>query len=328
MKWKTLTQDEGFSWRYQWSTLTSLGYSVCTPDMRGYGETWVPKDVKDYRFEEVNKDLVNLLKVLKREKAIFIGHDIGGAIVWSMGMHHQDKCLGLIVLNTPLVIAPPTKEIVAAGGPIAFLKTLDSKTCGHFDYQAYFQEFGEEELNADVERTVNAYFRAQISGDREKDKTNMRLGMRTNHCRVPKAPPKDMSYVGVLGKCPERIPRDELWSSEEIQMYVKSFQKTGFPVKWYRAFDANWQWDVSDVTFHQTFHGKIHVPALMVTAEYDAVLNPESSKGMEQRIPHLERKHVICGHWTMIERKHELNHILTDFLNQHFPSSSSPSSKL
>jgi len=307
----------GFSWRYQWRTLSKLGFSVCSPDMRGYGKTWVPKDVKDYSMEEVTKDLRLLLTALKRTKAIFIGHDIGGAIVWSMGLHHQEACLGIIVFNTPLLIAPATKEVVAAGGPISLLKTFDSKTCGHLDYQAYFQDFGEEELNADPERTMNAYFRAQISGDREKDKANMRLGMRTNYCRVPRSE-TDKSYRGVLYSCPKTIPRDPLWSPAEIKEYADNFAQTGFPIKYYRAFDTNWKWDVD--------HGakQITVPTLMVTAEYDAVLNPESSKGMEQRIPGLERKHVVCGHWTMIERKDEVNHILEEFLTRRFPKSRAP----
>ena len=280
--------------------------------MRGYGNSWVPKDVKDYSFQEVSKDILNLLKALKRDKAIFIGHDIGGAFVWSMGLHHQDKCLGLVVFNTPLTVAPATKEIVNAGGPISFLRSLDSKTCGHFDYQAYFLDHGDEELDADPERTVNAYFRAQISGDREKDKANMRLGMRTNFCRVPTSP-NDPSYAGVMSKCPTIIPRDPLWSEEEIKTYAESFKRTGFPLKWYRAFDANWKWDVAEAA------NRITVPSLMITAEFDAVLNPESSRGMEQRIPGLERKHVVCGHWTMIERKDEVNVILREFLLRKLP---------
>lgn len=282
--------------------------------MRGYGNTWVPKDVKDYSFQEVSKDLLDLLKVMRREKAIFIGHDIGGAIVWSMGLHHQDKCLGLIVLNTPLIVAPPTKEIVTAGGPVSFMRTLDPKTCGHFDYQAYFLDHGDDELNANAERTVNAYFRAQVSGDREKDKANMRLGMRTNFCRIPKST-TDGSYCGVLAKCPQSIPRDPLWSESEIRTYSEAFSKTGFPLNYYRMFDTNWRWDIA--------HGakKINLPSLMVTAEFDAVLNPESSRGMEERIPGLERKHVICGHWTAIERKNEVNAILKEFLLRKLPPS-------
>jgi soluble epoxide hydrolase/lipid-phosphate phosphatase len=298
-----------------------MGYSVCTPDMRGYGQSWVPSEVKDYSFQEANQDLLNLLKVFKREKAVFIGHDIGGAVVWSMALHHQSRCLGVIVLNTPLVIAPASKEVVEAGGPISLMKRFDAKTCGHFDYQAYFQDHGDDELNADVERTVNAYFRAQVSGDRDKDKANMRLGMRTNYCRVPKSQ-TDPSYAGVLAKCPPKIPRDPLWSESEIQFYVDNFKRTGFPLKWYRAFDANWRWDIADGA------KQITIPSLLVTAEYDAVLNPESSRGMEALIPGLERKHVVCGHWTMIERKDQVNALLRDVLTRRIPPGIGAAAKL
>ena len=57
----------------------------------------------------------------------------------------------------------------------------------------------------------------------------------------------------------------------------------------------------------------------MISAEFDAVLTPESSRRMEEVIPGLERKQVSCGHWTMIERKNELNEILVDYLLRRFP---------
>jgi pimeloyl-ACP methyl ester carboxylesterase len=206
---------------------------------------------------------------------------------------------------------------LAAGGPVSFLRKLDPKTCGHFDYQAYFLDSGDEELNEDPERTMNAYFRAQVSGNRVKDKANMRLGMRTNYCRIKKSD-TDPSLRGVLSQCPEHIARDPVWAEEEITEYANSFRRTGFPLNWYRAFDMNWKWHI------ESSAKQILVPCLMVTAEFDAVLNPESSKGMEARIPGLERKHVVCGHWTMIERKDELNSILKDFLQRRLPSSPNP----
>lgn len=301
----------GFSWRYQWRALSSLGYSLVSPDMRGYGETWVPENVEDYSFKNVTEDLVYLVKALGREKAIFIGHDFGGSVVWAMALHHQNTCLSVIGINTPLMIVPKSKEIITAGGPIAYMKSLSPDLCGHLDYQVYFQDHGEDELNADARKTILAYFRSQISGNRDKDKANMRLGMRTNHCRDTQ--PGSSKLRGVLSSCPEEIPRDPLWTEEEIEVYAKSFEKTGFPLKWYRAMDLNWNWDL------EISGKKINFPCLMISAEFDAVLTPESSRRMEEVIPGLERKQVSCGHWTMIERKNELNEILVDYLLRRFP---------
>jgi len=308
----------GYSWRYQWGPLSRLGYSVCSPDMRGYGRSWIPSELKDYSLKEVTKDLVDLLKVMKRKKAVFVGHDIGGSVIWAMGLHHPEVCLGLVAVNTPLYVPPATPEVVAAGGPLGLMKTMDPKLCGQFDYQVYFQNAGEEELNKNVERTVYAYFRAQISESREKDIANMRIGMRTGRCRERKSA-TDPSLRGVLSACPEDLSRDPLWSEEEMQVYIDNFKRTGFPLKWYRQFDENWKWHIKEGV------AQIPVPCLMITAEYDAVLSPELSKGMEARIPDLERKHIVCGHWSMIERKQQVNDILVDYLTRRFPLPQQPS---
>lgn len=293
----------GYSWRYQWSALARLGYSVCSPDMRGYGQSWVPPRVEDYTFEQVTLDLQHLVHALNRKQAVFVGHDFGGSVVWSMGLHRPETCLGVVGVNTPLMLHQGGDQ-----GPMATLAQLASQDAGHTDYQVYFQRplVGERELNADPERTMRAYFRSQVSGDREADRLNMRLGMRTNKCRD----------AGVLSACPKDIPLDPLWSPVELSKYVESFAKTGFPLNWYRAWDLNWEWDQQLPVGVQ-----IPVPCMMVSAEYDAVLSPQLALGMQQYFAlELERKQVQCGHWTMIERKHELNAILADFLTRRFPT--------
>ena len=77
-----------FSWRHQIKALSEAGIRVIAPDQRGYGATDRPEPVEDYDMEHLTGDLVGLLDHLKIDKAIFVGHDWGGFIVWQMPLRH------------------------------------------------------------------------------------------------------------------------------------------------------------------------------------------------------------------------------------------------
>ena len=77
-----------FSWRHQIKALSEAGIRVIAPDQRGYGATDRPEPVEDYDIEHLTGDLVGLLDHLKIDKAIFVGHDWGGFVVWQMPLRH------------------------------------------------------------------------------------------------------------------------------------------------------------------------------------------------------------------------------------------------
>ena len=80
-----------FSWRHQIKALGEAGIRVIAPDQRGYGATDRPESVEAYDMEHLAGDLVGLLDHLKIDKAIFVGHDWGGFIVWQMPLRHSDQ---------------------------------------------------------------------------------------------------------------------------------------------------------------------------------------------------------------------------------------------
>ena len=90
-----------FSWRHQIKALGEAGIRVIAPDQRGYGATDRPEPVEDYDIEHLTGDLVGLLDHLRIEKAIFVGHDWGGFIVWQMPLRHIDRVAGVVGINTP-----------------------------------------------------------------------------------------------------------------------------------------------------------------------------------------------------------------------------------
>ena len=90
-----------FSWRHQIKALSEAGIRVIAPDQRGYGSTDRPEPVEAYDIEHLTGDLVGLLDHLKIDKAIFVGHDWGGFIVWQMPLRHIDRVAGVVGVNTP-----------------------------------------------------------------------------------------------------------------------------------------------------------------------------------------------------------------------------------
>ncbi|MBX9820515.1 MAG: alpha/beta hydrolase, partial [Afipia birgiae] len=118
-----------FSWRHQIKALSEAGVRVIAPDQRGYGATDRPEAVEAYDIENLTGDLVGLLDHLKIDKAIFVGHDWGGFIVWQMPLRHPSRVAGVIGVNTPHT--PRT-----GSDPIGLLR----KRYGDHLYIAQFQD--------------------------------------------------------------------------------------------------------------------------------------------------------------------------------------------
>src|SRR4051794_8567419 len=71
-----------YSWRHQVPAIAAGGFRAVAPDQRGYGGTDRPDEVTAYDMRSLTADLVGLLDALDVERAVFVGHDWGGLIVW------------------------------------------------------------------------------------------------------------------------------------------------------------------------------------------------------------------------------------------------------
>lgn len=73
--------EHAFSWRFQIQALAAAGYHVIVPNQRGYGNSSSPTEVTAYDIEHLSGDLIALLDHFEYEKATFVGHDWGAAVV-------------------------------------------------------------------------------------------------------------------------------------------------------------------------------------------------------------------------------------------------------
>ncbi len=288
-----------FSWRHQIKALGDAGIRVIAPDQRGYGATDCPEKVEDYDLTHLTDDLLALLDHLKISKAIFVGHDWGGFVVWSMAMRHPLRVAGVVGVNTPHHPRSPIDPI-----------DLFRKRFGNSMYIMQFQDparTADKIFDAHVDQVFDFFMR------RPDARQKPALPGVTSHDDQPsKLPLAFPQYVA--GYDTSKDPRPKILSEDEKKVFVDTFTKTGFTggINWYRNYSRNWAFDAH-------IDHTIRVPSLMIMAELDAVLPPSDADAMDALVPDLE-KYLIkdCGHWTQHEKPAELSSKLIEWYRRRF----------
>jgi pimeloyl-ACP methyl ester carboxylesterase len=89
------------SWTKQLPALAQAGCRVILPDQRGYNLSDKPKEIKNYRIDELTNDILGLIDALNYEKVNLVGHDWGGIVAWSLANKHPERLHRLGILNAP-----------------------------------------------------------------------------------------------------------------------------------------------------------------------------------------------------------------------------------
>ncbi|MBW2363633.1 MAG: alpha/beta hydrolase [Deltaproteobacteria bacterium] len=278
-----------YSWHHQLKAISEGGFRAIVPDMRGYGNSDCPAAIEDYDLEHLTADLVALLDALDIEKAVFAGHDWGGFVAWAMPVLYPDRTLGVIGVNTPNFPVPTT--------PIyRSLVDEDDKI-----YNLWFQKPGVAEsfLDKRTRMVFEKLMRSGVSPEQAMAQAE-RDGIDFN-------PFMNIEAMGLIG--------EDLLTPEEMDYYIDVYQKAGFRggINWYRNIDRNAE------RLPKVGTTKLHLPSLMITAEWDPALTPALAAGMPDICSDLEM-HMIekCGHWTQQEKPIELNRLMLDWLKRRF----------
>ena len=289
-----------FSWRHQIKALGEAGIRVIAPDQRGYGATERPEPVEAYDIEHLTGDLVGLLDHLKIDKAIFVGHDWGGFVVWQMPLRYPSRTAGVVGVNTPHWDRAPADPI-----------ELFRQRFGDKMYIVQFQDPGREPdriFGSRVEQTFDAFMRKPVARPEGTPEEQPIAG-------VGASPRLNLAFPQMIANYDAKHdPRTPILSPEEKKVFVDTFTKTGFTggINWYRNFTRNWQRS-KGLDHH------VHVPSLMIMAENDAVLPPSAADGMEKLVPDLEKYLVRgSGHWTQQEKPEEVSAKLIEWRRKRF----------
>jgi pimeloyl-ACP methyl ester carboxylesterase len=296
--------EMAFSWRHQIKALSEAGIRVIAPDQRGYGATDRPDSVEAYDIENLTADLIGLLDHLKIDKAIFVGHDWGGFIVWQMPLRYPARVAGVIGVNTPHT--PRT-----ASDPIGLLR----QRYGDHLYIAQFQDpsrKADKIFDSRVEETFDFFMRTPMpqrkSASAGDDTGPPAAGLGAS-------PKLNMAFPQMVAGYDAKLdPREKILSPEEMKVFVDAFKASGFTggINWYRNMTRNWE------RSSQIDH-IVHVPSLMIMAENDQVLPPSACDGMENIVLDLEKYLVKdSGHWTQQEQPDKVSSKIIEWRSRRF----------
>ena len=297
------------SWRNQLACFASLGFRAIAPDLRGYGRSSVHPDHGDYAVAHVVQDMLELLDALGQERAVWVGHDWGSPVVWSLASHHPDRCHGVANLCVPYLPGGFTPASVV---PLVDRVVYPEPEfpAGQWDYQLYYEESFDRAratFEADVRKTLKALFRKGNPAGQGK-------ASRTASVR------KSGGWFGGAGAAPD-LPLDtDVLSEEALSQYVTALERNGFfgPDSYYMNHEAN-----AKYATRAKNGGAIDMPVLFLHGQYDYTCETVASRladPMRQSCRNLAEVIVPSGHWMAQERPVEVNAALAGWLATALPA--------
>jgi len=294
------------SWRHQLPCFGALGFRAIAPDMRGYGRSSVYSHHEDYALEHTVKDMLELLDRLGAQKAIWVGHDWGSPVVWSLASHHPDRCIGVVNLCVPYFAKGFTLN--------NFLPLVDRSIYpeaqypfGQWEYMRFYEENFDRArsgFEGDIPRVVKLLFRAGNPEGRGKPAI-------TAHIRNQR------------GWFPAGIPDvpidSRVLNEEDFHKYIAALECNGFfgPDSWYMNHQRNGEFAKFAVN-----NGKLEMPVLFLHATYDYVCETVDSRlaePMRQDCKRFSEAVIRSGHWMAQEQPASTNAAVARWLAREFP---------
>ncbi|WP_341366429.1 alpha/beta hydrolase [Yoonia sp. BS5-3] len=267
--------EHAFSWRHQIPALAAAGYHVIVPNQRGYGHSSCPGDVDAYDIKHLTGDLAALLDHFGYADAIFVGHDWGANVVWSMALLHPERVSKLIALSLPY----------QERGDIPWTEFIES-LFGPDHYMVHFN-------------------RRPGVADAILDQNRLQFLRNLYRKDIPPAPPEPGMAMINLAQATS-APGAALLRDDELAVFDAAFASTGFTgsINWYRNLDRNWHHlaDVDPVINH---------PALMIYGDRDVIPRAPNLKDI---VPNVTEIGIDAGHWIQQERPDQTSMAILDWL--------------
>jgi pimeloyl-ACP methyl ester carboxylesterase len=298
------------SWHGQLPVFADLGFRAVAPDMRGYGRSSVYPRREDYALEAIVADMLELLDSLGAKKAIWVGHDWGSPVVWSIAQHHPETCHGVANLCVPYIPEGFAVETIVQLADRT-LYPADRFPAAQWDYQLFYRDnfaAAQAAFESDVGATVRALFRAGNPSGKGKPAP-------TSFTRA------NGGWFRTASRAPD-IPRDAAVLSEEAEhRYVAALERNGFfgPNSWY----MNWQ---ANLAYAERARASwtLDMPVLFLHGAYDYVCETLVSRLAEPMRAHcrnLTEVVIPSGHWMAQERPMEVNAALAKWIGSQLATS-------
>ena len=298
--------DWWYVWRHQLAHFAPLSAQCVAVDMRGFGYSEVGGDKEDaskYTLVQQCSDIVAVLDELKIDRCVLVGFDWGGMVVWDMARRYPSRLQGVAVLGAPY---RPRREWRL---PLPVMLRL----APNWVYQIYFRYCrlqAARELESDIGRTLSLTVRSTRPSDG--------IGLF-----------KSLTAATLLSTLPLHAPRSAMLTAEELRWMVEMYRWSGFrySLLWYANHTRNSRQAMKTPAQlglpsqpSQAAAGelreRIGVPALMMMAERDAILQPVLAEGMERWCDRLTSVMIReGGHWAQLEQTEQVNEVLKEWLS-------------
>jgi pimeloyl-ACP methyl ester carboxylesterase len=285
----------GLTWRAQMQALAAEGWCCVAPDMRGYGDSSVPKEPGAYALREIVRDMIELHDHLGGRAAVWVGHDLGSPVAGALASHYPERCRGVALVSVPYF---PDGFTLANLLPLVNRKIYpaDQYPDGQWDYLRFYETHFEQtvsDFDADIPAALAAIYRPGNPASRGQV---YRSALVTSNG----------GWFGSAHRAPAVTPDPALWPSADFDILVTAFRATGFrPANaWYLNDEANVGYARSAPN-----GGRLSQPVLFINGDLDGLFDialSDIAEPMRQACPDLTVAHQSAGHWLPLERKTDL----------------------
>jgi len=286
----------GIIWRAQLDHFAAAGWRCVAPDMRGYGGSSVPTTTGAYAVRELVGDMIELHDALGGAPAVWVGHDWGSPVAWSLASHHADRCRAVANICVPYFARGFTLPNLV---PLVDreLYPADMYPVGQWDYFLFYREHFAQaaaDFEADVAATVALLYRTGSPAVIGKPARTADV-----HARG--------GWFGAARRAPV-MPRDTaMLPQADYDTVVAAFRATGFSGAdaWYLNDAANLAYATEAPHF-----GRLTLPVLFLHAAWDVICDTTRSRfadPMRADCTDLREITIDGGHVLMLERPAAVN---------------------
>lgn len=280
--------DTADTWRSQMQAIAAAGYRAVALDMRGFGQSFAPRDPALYTSMHTVGDLVGVLDALEIDTAVVVGHDWGADHAQRAALMRPDRFRALVSISIPF----------APRGEASLYQDLRKRGLGERYYALDWIKPGAEALFAPAAQSI----RSILYWPSASPPANQRWD--------PIDPRRSL-----LRPAPAALPA---WADPAyVRQTIAAFEKTGFRggLNNYRATQASFDLLVA-------FKGApIRQPSLYIWGAEDGLCQffhktpptlAELRRGQPGLVGQVRLEGV--GHWVQHEAADRLNAELLKFL--------------
>ncbi|KAI9298759.1 alpha/beta-hydrolase [Neoconidiobolus thromboides FSU 785] len=206
--------ESWYTWKYQIDYLVNkLNYRAISLDMAGYGTTVIKNDLEYYTFDRLSNDVIHIVKQLKKDKVVVIGHNWGSKLGWELAYKFPNYVKGFISFSspyTPNLSTPKTELEKAIINPV-------------YGYQVALNQGNITEFNNNIDKVLKMFWatnKSKLSDKRVQVPLNMSL----------------LEYYDTLNKTDDIYPDEKFMHYLHSQYSIQGFNNS---INWYRTSKLN-----------------------------------------------------------------------------------------